>query len=358
MKFVSVIRLICWIVCSVLVALSFGVMSQSLIGGLLMLSGAIWLCPACWRAIESLTGKAGSGVAVAILAVPLFLLGLHVATRAQGPGQVPTPLRFFSEELAQSSRQDEDHPAVDPGALNFFRHLMEQDYLVALNGGKSALNALSMVSPVERMPSSKLARLYEGSVAADDRDLKGRKLIVTGEVLAVRVDYANDVILELPGANELFNVQAELHSDPRKYAEPVVEGKYVDLYCTLYGKVTDDSASNLYLEDCTQVDFTSDARTYADNLAKVLRGWLSTGGRHIFPSDDAATYFLLSYLAGTQLPPGNPCLREDTSLEECVGSLEQLEARALFEKASADLPRWQDWLGLPAPGSHARLSSR
>ncbi|WP_028626479.1 hypothetical protein [Metapseudomonas resinovorans] len=358
MKFVPVIRLMCWTACSVLVALSFGVMRSSVIGGLLMLCGAVWLCPASWRAIESLSGRKGSGVAVAILAVPLFLLGMHIATTARDLGKASAPLRYFSggEELP---RQDAaNRPDVDPGALNFFRHIMEQDYLVALAGGKSALNKLSMVNPVERMPSSKLARFYEGDEAVADPFFKGRKLIVTGEILAVRVDYADDVILELPGASDMFNVQAELHSDPSKYAKPVVEGNYAELYCTVYGKGTEDSASNLYLEDCTEVDFTLDAEAYADNLTEALSGWLNSGGRHIFPNDNAATYFLVSYLAGTQLPPDNPCLRKDAPLEDCVSSLDKLQAGALFEKARGDLRRWQEWLGLPMPEGNGQLSSR
>lgn len=358
MKFVPVIRLICWIVCSVLVAASFGVMGSSVIGGSLMLCGAIWLCPASWRAIESLTGKSGSSVAVAILAVPLFLLGVHISTTARELVSAPAPALQAKDGDALSRQESGDHPQVDPGALNFFRHIMEQDYLVALAGGKSALNALSMVNPVERMPSSKLARLYEGDDEAVDPFFRGRKLIVTGEVLAVRIDYADDVILELPGANDMFNVQAELHSDPKKFSEPVVEGKYVDLYCTVYGKVSDETASNLYLKDCTEVDFTPDAKAYADNLTEALRGWLRTGGRHIFPTDNAASYFLVSYLAGTQLPPGNPCLREEAPLEECVSSLDKMKASALFESARGDLQRWQEWLGLPTPEDYSQLSSR
>ncbi len=358
MKFVPVIRLICWIVCSVLVAVSFGVMRDSVIGGLLMLCGAIWLCPACWRAIESLTGKGGSSIAVVLLSVPLFLLGVHIATTTRELAGAPAPQRFHTEGEAASRQEAVDHPGVNPGALNFFRHIMEQDYLVALEGGKSALNELAMVNPVERMPSSRLAQFYEGDEEAVDPFFKGRKLIVTGEVLGVRVDYADDVVLELPGANPMFNVQAELHSDPRKYSEPLVEGKYVDLYCTVFGKVTDDSASSLYLKDCTEVDFTPDAKAYADNLTEALRGWLRTGGKHIFPSDNAATYFLVSYLAGTQLPPDNPCLSEDAALEDCMKSLDNMQAGALFENARGDLQRWQEWLGLPTPEGYGQLSSR
>lgn len=358
MKFVPVIRLICWIVCSVLVAASFGVMRSSVIGGLLMLSGAIWLCPACWRAIESLTGKGCSSVAVVVLSVPLFLLGVHISTTARELATAPALERFHTEDEAATQQDAADHPQVDVGALNFFRHIMEQDYLVALAGGKSALNELAMVNPVDRMPSSRLAQFYEGDDAAADPFFKGRKLIITGEVLGVRVDYADDVILELPGANPLLNVQAELHSDPRKYSEPVVEGKYVDLYCTVYGKVSDDSASSLYLKDCTEVDFSPDAKAYADNLTEALRGWLRTGGKHIFPTDNAATYFLVSYLAGTQLPPGNPCLIEDAPLEDCVKSLDRMQASALFENARGDLRRWQEWLGLPTPEGYGQLSSR
>ncbi|GLZ85714.1 hypothetical protein Pres01_17650 [Metapseudomonas resinovorans] len=357
MKFVPVIRLICWIVCSVLVAVSFGVMRNSVIGGLLMLSGAIWLCPASWRAIESLTGK-GCSVAVVVLSVPLFLLGVHITTTARELTKTPAPQRIYSEGEASTRQDAADHPEVNPGALNFFRHIMEQDYLVALDGGKSALNELAMVNPMERMPSSRLAQIYEGDEEAVDPFFKGRKLIVTGEVLGVRVDYADDVVLELPGAHPQLNVQAELHSDPRKYSEPVVEGKYVDLYCTVFGKVSDDSASSLYLKDCTEVDFTPDAKAYADNLTEALRGWLRTGGKHIFPNDNAATYFLVSYLAGTQLPPDNPCLREDAALEECVKSLDNMQASALFENARGDLQRWQEWLGLPTPEGYGQLSSR
>lgn len=358
MKFLVVIRLLCWILCSVLVAVSFGVMGSSVIGGLLMLSGAVWLCPACWRAIESLTGKGGSGVAVAILAVPLFLLGVHIATTARELSGTGDAQRFFSRDDSASRQEPSDRPEVNVGALNFFRHIMEQDYLVALDGGKSALNLLSMVNPVERLPSSRLAELYEVDGAAVEQVVDGRKLIVTGEILGIRVDYANDVVLELPGADAQFNVQAELHSDPESYSAPVVEGQYVTLYCTLYGKVAAERASNLYLKDCTEVDFAPDAKAYAENLTDALHGWLKTGGKHIFPSDNAASYFLASYLAGTQLPPDNPCLREETPLDTCVSALDTLEPSLLFEKARGDMQRWQVWLGLSMPAVHERLSSR
>ncbi|MFC5696617.1 hypothetical protein ACFPU0_13735 [Pseudomonas sp. GCM10022186] len=358
MKFLPVIRLVCWGICSVLVVLSFGVMGSSVIGGALMLSGAAWLCPASWRAIESLSGKQGSSMAVAILAVPLFLLGVHIATHAGNPDKPLSLLHLLADAEPVIQPDARLPPEVNPGALNFFRHVMEQDYLSALAGGTSALNSLSMVNPVERLPSSKLARLYEGDEAAIDPLDKGRKLIVSGEILAVRVDFADDVVVELPGADELFNVQAKLHGDPQKFPGPVMEGSYVSLYCTLFGKVAGDSASHLYLTDCTRVDFTPDARAYADNLTEALRGWLHTGGKHIFPSDDAATYFLVTYLSGTQLPPGNPCLREEALPEECVNALEGVQAGALFEKARGDLRRWQDWLGLPTPAGHVQLSSR
>ncbi|MFZ6048891.1 hypothetical protein ACFW0H_22565 [Pseudomonas sp. CR3202] len=358
MKFLPVIRLVCWGVCSVLVALSFGVMGSSIIGGLLMLSGAVWLCPASWRPIESLSGKQGSGIALAILAVPLFLLGVHVATHADYPDQASSLLRLLTDADAVIPPDARPRPEVNPGALNFFRHIMEQDYLIALAGGTSALNTLSMVNPVERLPSSKLARLYEDDEAAIDPLYKGRRLIVSGEILAVRTDFADDVVVELPGADELFNVQAKLHGDPQKFPGPVMEGSYVSLYCTLFGKVAGGSASNLYLTDCTRVDFTPDARAYADNLTEALRGWLNTGGKHIFPSDNAATYFLVTYLSGTQLPADNPCLREEVLVEECVSSLEDMQAGALFEKARGDLRRWQEWLGLPTQDGYVQLSSR
>ncbi len=358
MKFLPVIRLVCWGICSVLVVLSFGIMDSSVIGGALMLSGAVWLCPASWRAIESLSGKRGSGVAVAILAVPLFLLGMHIATAAGDPGKAPGLLRLLTEADPVIQPDARLPPEVNPGALNFFRHVMEQDYLSALAGGASALNSLSMVNPVERLPSSKLARFYEHDEAAMASLYKGRKLIVNGEILAVRVDFADDVVVELPGANEQFNVQAELDGDPQKFPGPVMEGSYVSLYCTLFGKVVSGNASHLYLTDCARVDFTPDARAYADNLTEALRGWLHTGGKHIFPSDDAATYFLVTYLSGTQLPPDNPCLREEALPEECLSSLEGMQADALFEQARGDLLRWQDWLGLPTPVGPVQLSSR
>ena len=104
--------------------------------------------------------------------------------------------------------------------------------------------------------------------------------------------------------------------------------------------------------------FAEFAKAYADNLTEALRGWLRTGGRHIFPTDNAASYFLVSYLAGTQLPPGNPCLREEAPLEECVSSLDKMKASALFESARGDLQRWQEWLGLPTPEDYSQLSSR
>ncbi|BAN49807.1 hypothetical protein [Metapseudomonas resinovorans] len=357
MKFEPVIRLFCWIACPVLAALSFGVMGSSVIGGLLMLCAALWLCPACWRAIESLTGKAGSRVAVAVLAVPLFLLGLYVANAARKPEPIEPRPRFSSEAEAASTGQSAVPPLVDTGALNFFRHIMAQDYLVALAGGQSALNALAMVNPVERMSSSGLASLYDANAAASNRAFKGRRLIVTGQVLGMRISDTDKVVLELPGADRLFNVQAQLHSDPHRYSAPVVEGQHVELYCTLYGKVSDDVASNLYLEDCSDVDFQPDAEAYASNLTEALSGWLHSGGKHIFPSDQAAAYFLVSYLAGTRLPSDSPCLREETPLEDCLVALEDRPAGTLFEKAYGDLERWRDWLGLPAEG-HYRLSSR
>ncbi|WP_044870449.1 hypothetical protein [Pseudomonas sp. LFM046] len=358
MKCVPVIRLACWIVCAILIAVSVALMRHSLIGGLLMLSGAIWLCPASWRAIESLAGKKGSGIAVAVLAVPLFLLGIHITTTARDLDRPAEGWRMMSNGDSTVKADAGDHPEVDAGALNFFRHLMEQDYLIALAGGKSALNILSMVNPIERVPSSKLARLYEGDEESIDQFYKGRKIIVTGEILGVRMNFSDDVVLELPGVNELFNVQAQLHRDPEKFSSPVMEGKYVNLYCTVFGKVSDDTASNVYLKDCTEVNFSPEAKAYADNLTEALRGWLSTGGKHIFPTDNAASYFLVSYLAGTKLPADNPCLRQETPLEECVASLENMEANAVFEQTRADLPRWQEWLDLPAPGNRGQLSSR
>ena len=75
-------------------------------------------------------------------------------------------------------------------------------------------------------------------------------------------------------------------------------------------------------------------------------------------SMDAAAYFLATYLSGTQLPSSNPCLRKETSLEECVSSLDGMQPSALFEAARSDLLRWQEWLGVPMPGDPVQLSGR
>ena len=249
--------------------------------------------------------------------------------------------------LMDSAHAEKDsRPEVDKGALSFFQHVMEQDYLIGLSGGKSALLQLSMVSPVERLQSSRLAALYGQDEAMANESFQGKKIIVSGEILAVRVNFNDDAIVELPGSSAFSNVQAVLHKDVRRYTGPILKGENVRLYCKVHGKTLDDSASLVYLTDCESVDFSSEAREYAAHLTEKMGSWLHAGGAHEFPSDFAASYFLATYLTGTRLPADNPCRLKQASLDQCVSSLESFNTRALFEMAKTDLDHWREWLVL------------
>ncbi|MDH4607477.1 hypothetical protein [Pseudomonas sp. BN102] len=246
------------------------------------------------------------------------------------------------------SRHIEKEPGlvVDRGALSFFRHVMEQDYLIGLSGGKSALLELSMVSPVERLQSSRLAALYGEDEATANKSYKGKRVIVSGEIVAVRVNLNDDVIVELPGTRPFSNVQAVLHKDVKRYTGPILKGENVRLYCKVHGKTLDDSASLVYLTDCESIDFSNEAREYSAHLTEKMNTWLQTGGAHEFPSDFAASYFLATYLTGTRLPGENPCRLNQVSLDQCVSALESVDTQALFEMARGDLERWRQWLVL------------
>ncbi|MHC8366491.1 OB-fold protein [Pseudomonas sp. ZT5P21] len=235
---------------------------------------------------------------------------------------------------------------VDSGAMSFFQHVMEQDYLVGLSGGKSALAELSLVSPVEQMPSSSLAALYAEGEAMATESYKGKKVIVSGKIVAVRVDFNDDVIVELPGYDLFSNVQAVLHQDAKRYTGPILKGENVRLYCTVHGKTLADIASLVYLTDCESVDLSNDAREFAAHLTDKMNTWLHTGGSHDFRSDYVASYFLTTYLTGTRLPVDHPCRLKHASLDECVSSFESIDLRALFEMARVDLDSWRPWLGL------------
>lgn len=245
------------------------------------------------------------------------------------------------------SRNADKEPvlAVDRGALSFFRHVMEQDYLIGLSGGKSALVELSMASPVEQLPSSSLATLYIEDEMTANESYKGKKIIVSGEIVAMRNNNVG-AIVELPGNDTSSNVQAVLRKRVKYSSGPLLEGKYVRLYCTVHGKTLDDIASQVYLKDCEPVDFGHDAHEYALRLADKMDAWLHSGGAHEFPSDFAASYFLATYLTGTRLPAGNPCRLKQVSVDQCINSLEGLNTRDLFETASSDLDRWRQWLDL------------
>ncbi|MCY1274777.1 hypothetical protein D9M68_230510 [compost metagenome] len=362
MRVESVFRFFCWVSSCLLAVLSVGAINSSVAGGATIFIAAVLLCPDFWRIVKRLLGKSIDGIVFATLAFPLFMFGAYISISSEVPDALSKDIAKVSgyiQSLFDGGKETANKPTgpeVDPGALSFFRNVMEQDYLVGLAGGKSALVELAMVSPVERLPSSRLANIYKDDELAAEEHYKGKKIIVSGEIVGVRVNFTDDVIVELPGSGEFSNVQAELHRDVGRYSGPLIEGEYVGLYCSVRGRVLDDSAGLIYLEDCESVDFSRDARDYASNLAEKMSAWLHAGGAHEFPSDFAASYFLATYLTGTRLPADNPCRIGATELEACIGSLEGFNTRGLFEMAREDLDRWRKWLALPPLVSH--VSSR
>lgn len=363
MRVESVFRFFCWVSCCLLAVLSVGAINSSFAGGTAIFVAAVLLCPDLWVIVNRLVGKSIDGIVFATLAFPLFLIGAYISISSEIPGALSKDVAKISgyfQSLFDGDGEDKSDkssdPEVDQGALGFFRNVMEQDYLIGLAGGKSALVELDMVSPVERLPSSRLASLYKDDESAAEALYKGKKIIVSGEVVGVRVTFTDDVIVELPGNDDFSNVQAELHRDLDRYTGLLMEGEYVGLYCSVRGRVLNDSASLVYLEDCESVDFSRDATDYASHLAEKMGVWLHGGGVHEFPSDFAASYFLATYLTGTRLPAENPCRVETTALEACISSLEALSTRSLFEQARGDLDRWRKWLDLPPLARH--VSSR
>ncbi|MNF31175.1 TRNA-anti-like protein [compost metagenome] len=362
MRVESVFRFFCWVSCCLLAVLSVGAINSSFAGGIAIFVAAVLLCPDLWRIVNRVIGTSIDGIVFSALAFPLFMFGAYVSISSEIPDALSKDIAKASgyfQSLFEGDGEETDKssgPDVDQGALSFFRNVMEQDYLIGLSGGKSALVELSMVSPVERLPSSRLAKIYEENETSADQFYRGKKIIVSGEIVGVRINFADDVIVELPGSNDFSNVQAELHQDVGRYTGPLMEGEYVGLYCSVRGRVLDDSASLIYLEDCESVDFSRDARDYASRLAETMSAWLHAGGEHAFPSDFAASYFLATYLTGTKLPAENPCRVGSTVLEACISSLEGFNTRSLFEMARDDLDRWRKWLALPPLASH--VSSR
>lgn len=329
-----------------------------------MFLAAILLCPDFWRLVRRFVGKSINGVVFATLAFPLFFTGFYVSVSSQIPGALPKDLEKVSEyfkSLIENGSMEADKakapgPMVDQGGVNFFRHVMEQDYLIGLSGGKSALAELSMINPVDRLPSYRLARLYRESEGAADEFYKGKKIIVSGEIQAVRINFTEEVVIELPGSGPFSNVQAVLDHDSGKYTGSLMEGENVGLYCTVHGRIINNRASHIYLKDCTSVDFSEEAKEYSGRLAGKLDAWLHAGGTHTFPSEFAASYFLATYLTGTRLPSDNPCRNGQAALERCISSLEAFDTRNLFEMSKGDLDRWRKWLALPPQASH--VSSR
>ena len=274
---------------------------------------------------------------LALLAVLLMVAGANIWTYLTS-----ADVRHAGKESALP---------VDKGALSFFRHVMEQDYLMGVSGGRSALVELSMISPVVHLSSSKLATMYGESEAANEY-YKGKKMIVSGEIAAVRVDFNDDVIVELPGYNTFSNIQAVLRKDTKHYPSLILKGEKVQLYCTMQGKTLETVASLVYLTDCETVDFSREAKEYAAQLTDKMDNWLRAGGAHQFASDFAASYFLSTYLTGTKLPADNPCRLKQTALDQCVTSLKTFNLSVLLETASANIEGWRQWLELRPLARH------
>lgn len=231
-----------------------------------MLLGSVWSYFSDFRESLRLINRRGRRLPLYFLPVLIFILGGYISMNARevSSPEAPELWQFKGMESMVLGRDG----SVLSQAKDLIRYILEQDYLMALIGGKKLVRAdFFAPDPVEQLSSTELARLYmhrESTAFISDR-----KLILTETVLRVRRDDFASATLEFPGVEGL-QVLARLQGDSASLSA----GDTVTMYCSVNAKDGSGKASGLYLRECAEIDVIWDAWAYCDHLSEASRGWL------------------------------------------------------------------------------------
>lgn len=86
-------------------------------------------------------------------------------------------------------------------------------------------------TPAMAVTAKTLAAAFDANEVAAQTTYGDRPLLVTGTVAGVTLDFSNDAVVQLEGANPFLNVQAALSEDSQAKASGVAKGQTVTMTC-------------------------------------------------------------------------------------------------------------------------------
>ena len=103
--------------------------------------------------------------------------------------------------------------------------------------GAPAASAAQPSEPATAVTSLALAQAYETNEMAAQQQYGDRALAVTGIVQGIELDFLDEPVLVLNGANEFMNVQAKLADESHQAAASISKGEEVTVTCNELSEV-------------------------------------------------------------------------------------------------------------------------
>lgn len=123
----------------------------------------------------------------------------------------------------------------------------------AIAGGSGAGNDTSVVTaeqpaaaPPTKVTATELFRAYEANEAAAQKAYGGQRLLVSGTVAGVDLDFSDEPVVQLRTPNEFMSAQAKLTDASKSKAGGLAKGQAVTLECASVSEVMGIPM----LEDC------------------------------------------------------------------------------------------------------------
>lgn len=115
------------------------------------------------------------------------------------------------------------------------------------DGGDSAGDAPAATVEPLKVTSQELGRAYEDNEVAAQQTYGDKPLEVSGTIRSIELDFMDNPVLSLRGANEFSNVMANLGEEGKAVASRLSRGQDVTVTCA---KVSEVIGSPI-LDDCT-----------------------------------------------------------------------------------------------------------
>lgn len=276
--------------------------------------------------------------AIAITGIALSV-AFGVILHKSNEDNLSTIAKIFDSQIKSNPKLPPE--PINPRAYNLVKNVLIDDFMASVEGGESTLKNLHPEIIPKTVQSQTLSNEYHANEFIADEKYKNKKIIVSGNVLEIRKDLSDNVIIDLPGKQPHMDVSAELKESAKTFAGKISKGTSVDFACTVSGM----TIGSIMLENCEPAHWYAERKS--ENVVKKLNAWLSEGaGKKPKPTEHpevlAAMYFL-----GANLPKDHACIKEVAYLN-CANSLNNsTDFVKMLESTVTTIPQtWLDWLNL------------